>query len=163
MFIYLGLCWVFVAACGLSRVAVHGPHCGGSSCCGAWPLGCVGFISCSTWTLLLCCMWDLPRPGIKPMSPALAGILSTTGPPGKSLLIPFFRKRNGGSGRLCDLSRGREEEFKHKFDENYKPHFCLDAGEHENLQGYSVITLCAFTFLLRKHFYRKTPALSELN
>lgn len=30
-------------------------------------------------------------------------------------------------------------------------------------QGYSVITLCTFTFLLRKHFYWKTPALSELN
>ena len=119
--------------------------------------------SCDMQAQLLRSMWNLLRPGIKPMSPALAGILSTTGPPGKSLLIPFFRKRNGGSGRLCDLSRGREEEFKHKFDENYKPHFCLDAGEHENLQGYSVITLCAFTFLLRKHFYRKTPALSELN
>ena len=30
-------------------------------------------------------MWDLPRPGIEPMSPALAGGLSTTGPPGESL------------------------------------------------------------------------------
>ena len=28
-------------------------------------------------------MWDLPRPGIKPMSPALAGRFLTTGPPGK--------------------------------------------------------------------------------
>ena len=28
-------------------------------------------------------MWDLPRPGLKPMSPALAGRLSTTAPPGK--------------------------------------------------------------------------------
>ena len=30
-------------------------------------------------------MWDPPRPGIKPVSPALAGIFLTTGPPGKSL------------------------------------------------------------------------------
>ena len=30
-------------------------------------------------------MWDLPRPGIKPVSPALAGGFLTTGPPGKSL------------------------------------------------------------------------------
>ena len=29
-------------------------------------------------------MWDLPRPGIKPMSPALAGGFLTTRPPGKS-------------------------------------------------------------------------------
>ena len=28
-------------------------------------------------------MWDLPRPGLEPVSPALAGRLSTTGPPGK--------------------------------------------------------------------------------
>ena len=31
-------------------------------------------------------MWDLPGPGIEPVSPALAGRLSTTVPPGK----PFF-------------------------------------------------------------------------
>ena len=30
-------------------------------------------------------MWDLPGPGIKPVSPALAGEFSATGPPGKSL------------------------------------------------------------------------------
>ena len=28
-------------------------------------------------------MWDLPRPGPEPVSPALAGRLSTTAPPGK--------------------------------------------------------------------------------
>ena len=32
-------------------------------------------------------MWSLPRPGIKPVSPALAGRFLTTGPPGKSLLL----------------------------------------------------------------------------
>ena len=34
-------------------------------------------------------MWDLPRPGLEPMSPALAGRLSTTVPPGKPLLSNF--------------------------------------------------------------------------
>ena len=29
-------------------------------------------------------MWDLPRPGLKPLSPALAGRFLTTAPPGKS-------------------------------------------------------------------------------
>ena len=29
-------------------------------------------------------MWDLPGPGIEPMSPALAGGFLTTAPPGKS-------------------------------------------------------------------------------
>ena len=28
-------------------------------------------------------MWDLPRPGLEPMSPALAGRFLTTVPPGK--------------------------------------------------------------------------------
>ena len=28
-------------------------------------------------------MWDLPRPGLEPVFPALAGRLSTTAPPGK--------------------------------------------------------------------------------
>ena len=28
-------------------------------------------------------MWHLPRPGLEPVSPALAGRLSTTAPPGK--------------------------------------------------------------------------------
>ena len=32
----------------------------------------------------LSCMWTLPRAGIKPVSPALAGGFLTTGPPGKS-------------------------------------------------------------------------------
>ena len=38
-------------------------------------------------------MWDLPRPGLEPVSPALAGRFSTTAPPGKPGHIafnPFF-------------------------------------------------------------------------
>ena len=34
-------------------------------------------------------MWDPPRPGLEPVSPALAGRLLTTAPPGKPLLPPF--------------------------------------------------------------------------
>ena len=34
--------------------------------------------------LVALCMWNLPRPGIGSMSPALAGRFFTTGPPGKS-------------------------------------------------------------------------------
>ena len=48
-------------------------------------------------------MWDLPRPGFEPMSPALAGGFLTTGPPGKSLdpyifkvpLLPSFNPLTG--------------------------------------------------------------------
>ena len=41
--------------------------------------------SCGSRAQLLCGMWDLPRPGLEPASPALAGRLSTTAPPGKPL------------------------------------------------------------------------------
>ena len=34
-------------------------------------------------------MWDLPRPGLEPVSPALAGRFSTTAPPGKPRKIFF--------------------------------------------------------------------------
>ena len=41
--------------------------------------------SCGSWAQLLLGMWDLPRPGLEPVSPALAGRFSTTAPPGKPL------------------------------------------------------------------------------
>ena len=37
-----------------------------------------------TWPLFLQSMWDLPRRGMEPMSPALAGRFFTTEPSGKS-------------------------------------------------------------------------------
>ena len=40
--------------------------------------------SCGSRTQLLRGMWDLPRPGLEPVSPALAGGPSTTAPPGKT-------------------------------------------------------------------------------
>ena len=39
--------------------------------------------SCGSRAQLLRGMWDLLRPGIEPVSPALAGRFSTTAPPGK--------------------------------------------------------------------------------
>ena len=41
--------------------------------------------SCDSRAQLLRGMWDLPRPGLEPVSPALAGRFSTTVPPGKPL------------------------------------------------------------------------------
>ena len=38
---------------------------------------------CGSRAQLLCGMWDPPRPGLEPVSPALAGRLSTTAPPEK--------------------------------------------------------------------------------
>ena len=46
--------------------------------------------SCGTWAQLLRGMWDLPGPGLEPMSPALAGRFLTTAPPGKPLYDNSF-------------------------------------------------------------------------
>ena len=46
--------------------------------------------SCGSRAQLLHGMWDLPRPGLKPVSPVLAGRFSTTAPPGKPLKCYSF-------------------------------------------------------------------------
>ena len=54
-------------------------------CCGTWVPECMGSVVAACG--LSCpapCGILVPRPGIEPMSPALEGGLSTTGPPGKS-------------------------------------------------------------------------------
>ena len=95
---YFWLCWVFVSVQGLSLVAASGGY-SSSQCAGfsLWrPLllrstgsrhaGSVVVThgsSCDSRVQLLCGMWDLPRPGLEPVSPALAGRFSTTAPPGK--------------------------------------------------------------------------------
>ena len=48
--------------------------------------------SCGSRAQLLRGMWDLPRPGLEPMSPALAGRFSTTVPPGKPGTVDFYYK-----------------------------------------------------------------------
>ena len=59
---------------------------------GAGALGVVacGFISCGAQVLVLHGMWDLPRPGIKPMSPALAGRFFSMEPRKKPWSILLF-------------------------------------------------------------------------
>ena len=73
-----------------------------SSLCGAWLLtaavsldverGLYGLQARWLWVYLSHGMWNLPGPGIKPMSPALAGRLLATVPPGKSLLLALKMK-----------------------------------------------------------------------
>ena len=45
---------------------------------------------CGSRAQLFRSMWDLPRPGLKPVSPALAGRFSPTAPPGKPELVILF-------------------------------------------------------------------------
>ena len=47
--------------------------------------------NCGSRTQLLRGMWDLPRPGLEPVSPALAGRFSTTAPPGKPQILTFMK------------------------------------------------------------------------
>ena len=46
--------------------------------------------SCGSWAQLLRGTWDLPIPGLEPVSPALAGRFSTTAPPGKPYVTHFL-------------------------------------------------------------------------
>ena len=49
--------------------------------------------NCGSRAHLLRGMWDLPRPGLEPVCPALASRFSTTAPPGKPpSVILFFSK-----------------------------------------------------------------------
>ena len=48
------------------------------------------FSICGTLALLLLGTWDLPGPGIEPVSPALAGRFLSTVPPGKSVYSIFL-------------------------------------------------------------------------
>ena len=86
---------VFVAALGLSLVAKRAgatlhyggraSHCGGLSGRGAQALELKASSICGSWASLPCGMWDLPGPGLKPVSPVLSGrFFLTTGPPRKS-------------------------------------------------------------------------------
>ena len=91
LFIYLavlGLCFCARAfsSCGERGplfIAVRGPVTVAASFVAEHRLQTRRLSSCGSRAPLLCGMWDLPRPGLEPVSPALAGRFSTTAPPGK--------------------------------------------------------------------------------
>ena len=60
----------------------------GLSSCGSWALE-HRLSSWGTRAQALHSMWDLPGPGLKAMSPALAGGFLITAPPGKSHMTLF--------------------------------------------------------------------------
>ena len=108
LFIYFWLHCVFVAVHGLSLVAASGDYSSlrwvgfslrwllllrstgsrhaGFSSCGSRALE-RRLSSCGAWALLLRGMWDLPGPGLEPVSPASAGGFPTTAPPGKPKIL----------------------------------------------------------------------------
>ena len=103
LFIYFWLYWVFVSVRGLSLVAASGgpssSRCAGLSLSRPLLLRSTGSRRAGSVVVAHgpSCMWDLPRPGLEPVSPASAGRLSTTVPSGKPpialifmLLIPYI-------------------------------------------------------------------------
>ena len=94
------LCWVFVSVRGLSLAVASGDH-SSSRCAGlslSRPLSLrstgsrrAGSAICGSRAQLLHGMQDLPRPGLEPVSPALAGRFSTTAPPGKPSFFLFLK------------------------------------------------------------------------
>ena len=60
--------------------------------------------NCGSRAQLLYGMWDLPRPGLEPVSPALAGRFSTTAPPGKPQTNPFLSSRGFGTQTSMQIS-----------------------------------------------------------
>lgn len=96
--IYLLLLWVFVAMHGLCLVVASGAalwlQCSGFSLWGLLLLQSMASrarvcSSCGTRAWLLRGLWNISGPGVKPVSPALAGRFSITEPPGKSVLKHF--------------------------------------------------------------------------
>ena len=67
--------------------SVRASHCDGFSCCRAQVLE-LELRSHGAWAFDYG-VGDLPRPGIEPMSPALAGRLLSTAPPRKSSSLSF--------------------------------------------------------------------------
>ena len=72
---------------------VRASNCSSFSCCRAWALGARASVvvahrlQSAGSVVVAHGMWDLPGPGLEPMSPALGGGFLTTAPPGKSLHI----------------------------------------------------------------------------
>ena len=96
IFIAVGRFSLAAPSWGYSLVAVHASHCGGISCCRAQTLGtwtsvaeAHGLCSCGTQAEWPRSTWNLPRPGIKPVSPTLTGSFLITGPPGNLEVIVF--------------------------------------------------------------------------
>ena len=82
---------LFIAVRGPLFIAVRGPFTIAAPPVAGHRLQTRRLSSCGSRAQLLRGMWDLPRPGLEPASPALAGRLSTTAPPGKPPLNTFLK------------------------------------------------------------------------
>ena len=82
----LRFCARAFSSCGKWRplfIAVRGPLTFAASLVAEHRLQTLRLSNCGSRAQSLRGMWDLPRPGLEPVSPALAGRFSSTAPPGK--------------------------------------------------------------------------------
>ena len=94
--------WTFSSCLKLGllfSLDVQASHCSGFSCCGAQTLGAwapvvvaCGLSSCGSWIYVVLWGWNLPGPGIEPVSPALQSGFLTTGLPAKPLNWQFLSR-----------------------------------------------------------------------
>ena len=98
--------WAF-SSCGKWGplfIAVRGPLTIAASLVAEHKLQTRRLSSCGSQAQLLRGMWGPPRPGLEPVSPALAGRLSTTAPPGKPSDLFLLHPNSGICGHLrCPL------------------------------------------------------------
>ena len=80
---------LFITVQGPLFIAVRGPFTIAAPPVAGHRLQTHRLSSCGSRAQLVHGMWDLPRPGLEPVSPALAGRFSTTAPPGKPWLFYF--------------------------------------------------------------------------
>ena len=88
----LHFCARALSSCGKRgplSIAVRGPLTTVASPAAEHRLQTCSLSNCGSRAQPLRGMWDPPRPGPKPVSPASAGRLSTTAPPGKPLRYIF--------------------------------------------------------------------------
>ena len=93
----LRFCARAFSSCGKWRplfIVVRGPLTIAASLVAEHRLQTCRLSNCGSWAQLLRGMWDLPRPGLEPVSPALAGRFSTTAPPGKPDVFIIYSSFN---------------------------------------------------------------------
>ena len=144
---FIWLYWVFTALRKLSVVAASGvysePRTGVSLW---WPLllrssGARRLRSCGARAQLLRGMWNLPGPGIKPVSPALAGGFLTTEPSRGVFKVGDIRHHGGTILEMSQPLYSEENDFEFSLSRVYFPPGSVSLpGEfhgQRNLAGYS--------------------------
>ena len=90
-------------------IVVHGPLIIAASLVAEHRLQMRRLSSCGSQAQLLCGMWDPPRPGLEPVSPALAGRFSTTAPPWKPCPLTLNTMARNIGERALNLMKNSEE------------------------------------------------------